>query len=139
VRDPGVDGYKAPGGTSCLSRRRGPTFRLIGCRAVIYVREPRAGALPFEHMQRAEKVIDHLLIGLDETLRADAKCRLIIVGGACVTRLENHAQQRNSKKLENGVTSRTSPRKGFNDVAPRYFPIVFNDFIEFGCGLLYVV
>lgn len=81
-RDPAGDGYKAPRGTSSLSRRRGPTFRLIGCRAVIYVREPRVGAMPFEHMQRAEKVIDHLLIALDETLRADAKCRCVIVGGS---------------------------------------------------------
>jgi hypothetical protein len=81
-RDPAGDSYKAPRGTSSLSRRRGPTFRLIGCRAVIYVREPRAGAMPFEHVQRAEKVIDYLLITIDETLRADAKCRCLIVGGA---------------------------------------------------------
>lgn len=63
VENFGNDSFEAP-----LSQHRNPkavALRVVGAKLTIYAKSPRAGALPFEHRERAERVLDHVLVCLD--------------------------------------------------------------------------
>jgi hypothetical protein len=78
-----ADTFRAGRGTK-QNPARGAWFREVGCVARIFARSPRAGALSFEHYERAEHVLDHVLVALDEVVRGDRKEMLTVTGGGFV-------------------------------------------------------
>jgi hypothetical protein len=44
--------------------------RQVSAKLTIYAQSPKAGALPFEHIQRAEKILDLALVAFDEIAAA---------------------------------------------------------------------
>jgi hypothetical protein len=57
--------------------------RAIGCKITIYAQDPRAGARPFEHRRRAERVLDLVLVAL-AGIAATRKNALSVKGGRFV-------------------------------------------------------
>lgn len=77
------DSFRAGRGTKG-NPGRGAWFREVGCVVRIFARSPRAGAMAFEHYERAEHVLDHVIVALDEVVRGDRKEMLTLGGGGFV-------------------------------------------------------
>jgi len=77
------DSFRAGRGTK-QNPARGAWFREVGCVARIFARSPRAGAMSFEHFERTEHVLDHVIVALDEVVRGDRKEVLTLTGGGFV-------------------------------------------------------
>lgn len=77
------DGF-IPGRGTKQNPARAAWFREVGCILRIFVRSPRAGAMSFEHYERAEHVLDHAIVALDEVVRGDRQEMLTLTGGGFV-------------------------------------------------------
>ncbi len=66
-----------PGGDSfgpTRSQHVNPDHRMtwiVGCKVTIYAQSPSAGARPFEHRRRASRVLNMVLVGLEQVARTN--------------------------------------------------------------------
>lgn len=80
--DPNGDGFTPPGGNTHRPGTNPRTLmsRVIGVKITIYAQNPAKGSIYWEHVRRAEQVIDMVLCGLYQVVKARANILVIKSG-----------------------------------------------------------
>lgn len=96
----GGDAFVEANGTRGIAVKRGPHNRDLGVKLSIYARCPASGAMPFEHQDRADHVVDMLIVALHEVFASDElRARHALKSGGFVPLPDLAASERASGAL----------------------------------------